>query len=314
MWHGLAVPKRRLGVALLVPPPWDREIDGLRRALGDGALGRMPPHLTLVPPVNVREDRLDDALAVVRRAAAGSAPVTVSLGPTATFLPATPVLYLTVGGLGLPDVHRLREAVFAEPLHRPLTHPFEPHVTLADEVSADRIGAAGLALADYAIEVTFDRVHLLEEGPGRVWRPVADAALEAPAVVARGGLELELAVSEHLDVEAAASAQAWSSTRGAPAPVAVTARRNGLVVGTVAGWVRDDVAQLAELVVAPAERRQGVGSHLLARFLAEAAGRGARLARTAAAPGTPAEAFLLARGWSARSATSSLDLVRHLHP
>lgn len=314
MWHGLAVPKRRLGVALLVPPPWDREIDGLRRALGDGALGRMPPHLTLVPPVNVREDRLDDALAVVRRAAAGAAPVTVSLGPPATFLPATPVLYLTVGGPGLAEVHRLRNAVFVEPLHRPLTYAFEPHVTLADEVSAERIGAAGLALADYAVEVTFDRLHLLEEGPGRVWRPVGDAALEAPAVVARGGLELELAVSDHIDVEAAASAQAWSSTGDDLAPVAVTARRQGLVVGTVAGWVRGDVAHLAEMVVAPAERRQGVGSHLLARFLAEAACRGARLARTTAGPGTAAEAFLLARGWSVGSGTSSVDLVRRLGP
>lgn len=301
-------------MALLVPPPWDREINGLRRALGDGALARMPPHLTLVPPVNVREDRLDDALAVVRRAAAGAAPVTVSLGPPATFLPATPVLYLTVGGLGLADVHRLRNAVFAEPLHRPLTYAFAPHVTLADEVSADRIGAAGLALADYAVEVTFDRLHLLEEGPGRVWRPVADAALEAPAVVARGGLELELAVSDQLDVEAAASAQAWSSTSDGPVPVAVTARRHGLVVGTVVGFVRGGVAQLAELAVAPAERRQGVGSHLLARFLAEAAGRGAHLARTTAGPGTAAEAFLLARGWSVGSGTSSVDLVRHLHP
>ncbi len=57
------VPKRRLGVALLIPAPLDREIDGLRRAVGDGALGRIPPHLTLVPPVNVREDRLGEALA-----------------------------------------------------------------------------------------------------------------------------------------------------------------------------------------------------------------------------------------------------------
>ncbi len=63
----------RLGVALLVPPPFDTEIDGLRRALGDGALGRIPAHLTLVPPVNVREERLGEALAALRRAAAARA-------------------------------------------------------------------------------------------------------------------------------------------------------------------------------------------------------------------------------------------------
>ena len=98
--------KRRLGVALLVPPPLDVEIDGLRRAVGDGALGRIPAHLTLVPPVNVREDRLDDAVAVLRRAAAAAAPFEVDLGPPATFLPINPVLYLALAGRGQDDVQR----------------------------------------------------------------------------------------------------------------------------------------------------------------------------------------------------------------
>ena len=62
--------KARLGVALLLPAGVSAEVDGLRRALGDGALGRIPAHLTLVPPVNVREDRLGHALAVLRSAAA----------------------------------------------------------------------------------------------------------------------------------------------------------------------------------------------------------------------------------------------------
>lgn len=301
-------------MALLVPPPWDREIDGLRRALGDGALGRMPPHLTLVPPVNAREDRLDDALAVVRRAAAGAAPVTVSLGPPATFLPATPVLYLPVAGPGLAAVHRLRNAVFAEPLQRPLTYPFEPHVTLADDVSPERIAAAGQALAAYVVEVTFDRVHLLEEGPGRVWRPIADAALAAPAVIGRGGLELELAVSEQLDaITAAWLARQHPPSDADPTPLVVTARRDGAVVGTATGWVRGGSADLVQLVVDPAERRQGVGSHLLARFLVEAAGRGARLARTTTYNDSLAEAFFRSRGWLPEAkADRSVELVRHL--
>jgi hypothetical protein len=54
--------RRRLGVVLLVPDPVRREIDGLRRALGAGSLGRVPAHLTLVPPVNVREDDLEAGL------------------------------------------------------------------------------------------------------------------------------------------------------------------------------------------------------------------------------------------------------------
>src|SRR5687768_1707749 len=116
------MPRRRFGVALLIPPPLDREIDGLRRACGDGSLGRIPPHLTLVPPVNVREDAVDRALAVLRAAAASLGGLTLSLGPAATFHPHTPVLYLAVGG-DLERLARLRDEVFVAPLARRLTWP-----------------------------------------------------------------------------------------------------------------------------------------------------------------------------------------------
>jgi 2'-5' RNA ligase len=198
----------RLGVALLVPAPLDAEIDGMRRALGDGTLGRMPAHLTLVPPVNVREDRLGEALAVLRRAAAATRPLTVTLGPPASFLPDSPTIYLRVDG----DVQALRDRVFVEPLARPVTWPFVAHVTLADEAPPERIDAALSALADYQVEVAFDRVHLLREGPGRVWEPIADAVFAPPAVIGRGGLPVEITVSERLDPEA------W------PSPLAAAAR------------------------------------------------------------------------------------------
>jgi 2'-5' RNA ligase len=64
-----------LGVALLLPDPAATEVDGLRRALGDGSLGRIPAHLTLVPPVNVRADDMPAALDLLRRAATQTRPL-----------------------------------------------------------------------------------------------------------------------------------------------------------------------------------------------------------------------------------------------
>jgi 2'-5' RNA ligase len=238
----------RLGVALLVPKPFDTEVDGMRRALGDGTLGRMPAHLTLVPPVNVREDRLGEALAVLRRAA--------------TFLPNNPTLFLAVAG----DVQALRDRVFVDPLARPLTWPFVPHVTLADEAEPGTITAALEALADYVVDVTFDRVHLLREGPGRVWTPIADAAFAAPAVIGRGGLPVEITVTESVDPEARALAGAQ--------PLVVTARADGAVAGYAEGWCCPPAAHLSALVVAPEQAHLGVDRHLLAAFRSEAAARG----------------------------------------
>jgi 2'-5' RNA ligase len=170
------VPKRRFGVALLVPAPLDHEVDGLRRALGDPALGRIPAHLTLVPPVNVRDDRVDDALAVLREASAAVEPFEAELGPAASFLPDNPVVYLDVGG-DVGALNLLRDAVFVEPLARPLTWPFVPHVTIADDAAPERIEAALIALSDYRVRITFDAVHLLEEQPGRLWEPIAEEPL-----------------------------------------------------------------------------------------------------------------------------------------
>jgi 2'-5' RNA ligase len=250
--------KRRLGVALLVPAPVDAEIDGLRRAAGDGALGRIPAHITLVPPVNVREERMDDALARLRTAAAEAKPFEITLGPPASFLPDSPTLYLAVSGPGLDDLHALRDRVFADPLARPLTWPFVPHVTLADEMAPARIDAALSALADYEAHVRFERLHLLQEGAGRMWTPIADAPFRAPAVIGRGGLPLEITVSE------------------TPAPhwFVVTARRQGEVVGRAEGWTRDDHAHLVDITVALEHQGQGIGSHLLAACMSLAAERG----------------------------------------
>lgn len=80
-----------------MPAPLDREVDGLRRALGDSSLGRIPAHLTLVPPVNIRAEDRACALDVLRSAGARTRAFVASLGPAATFGPDSPVVYLAVG-------------------------------------------------------------------------------------------------------------------------------------------------------------------------------------------------------------------------
>ncbi|MDQ3353121.1 MAG: GNAT family N-acetyltransferase [Actinomycetota bacterium] len=312
------MPRLRLGVALLVPRPVADEIDVLRRACGDKGPARIAAHCTLVPPVNVREDRLDDALAALRRAAAATRLITVVLGPPATFLPVNPVLYLEVDDVA-EAVRALRDRVFVEPLARSLTWPFHHHVTVVDGGDPERLGAAAQVLAGYRAEVAFERIHLLQEqrdGEGqRIWRPIADAAFAAPAMVGRGGLELELAVSESLDPEARAFCEREWAVHDhdrygevMPRDLAITARREGRVVGTAKGWTSAPSAHLDDLVVAAAHRNEGIGAHLVAAFLSEAAGRGCRLARTRTEAGGPAEGFWRRLGWveEARFETYSL--------
>jgi 2'-5' RNA ligase/GNAT superfamily N-acetyltransferase len=294
------VSRHRLGVALLLSGGIGAEVDGLRRALGDGSLGRIPPHVTLVPPVNVPGDRLAAAVDLLLVAGAATAPFRLTLGPAATFHPVTPVVYLAVGG-DLDALAGLRDRVFAPPLIRSLTHPFVPHATLADEVAPDRIAAAVVALAGMATEVTVDRVHLLREGRGRRWTPVADAPFAPPAVVGRGGLGVELTTSQLVDPVAAALLTADADPDGSaasrPEPWAVTARRDGCVLGLARGGAVADRLEVDALVVEPAHRRQGVGRHLVAAVERLGRERGATAA-VAAFPDGPGDALLAGAGWA----------------
>lgn len=299
------MPRRRLGVALLVPVPLDKEVDGLRRALGDPARSRIPPHVTLVSPVNVREDHLPHALSVLRQAAAATRAFPATLGPGASFLPESPVVYLALAE-GASEVEDLRRRVLAGPLERPGARPFVPHVTVCDEAPLELIDQALATLARFRAEVRFSRLHLLEEGEGRVWSPIADFPFRGPAVIGRGGLPLSLSVTERVDPEVASFAAAawerhqreelgaaWSPDR----PVAITARRQEEVVGLAEGRVRGQALLLDRLVVDPACRSEGIGTHLLSALCSHAAEQACTLVWALAPGGSRAARFLEGRGF-----------------
>lgn len=282
------MPKVRLGVALVVPAPVCFEIDGLRRALGEPFVERVPPHLTLVPPVNVRLDAVAAAVAVLRRAATTVRSLALTLGPVTDFWPDNPTLYLAVGGAPdeLAALTRLRDAVLQPPLERRLTWPFVPHVTVHDDHPAEAIAGAEAVLAGYRATVTFDAVHLLEErrhgDAHRRWVPVAEARFGPARMIGRGGLELDLHVSGLVDPEAAAFLATIDPARpdrdepdvpAGCAPIVVTGRREGAVVGVARGWSGAGLTELVDVVVHPGARRQGIGRHLTAALHDAGSGR-----------------------------------------
>lgn len=291
------MPRRRLGVVLLVPPPVAAEVDGLRRALGDPALGRVPPHVTLVPPVNVREDAVHEAVALVREAAASTAPLTLTLGPVRSFLPVNPVVYLDVGGPSVDTLRRLADDLLRGPLARERTYDFVPHVTVADDLAEDRIPAAMSALAGYHhVIVKVPGIHVLQERRDdegrRVWRPLAGVAFGRPAVVNRGGLELTIEVHDRVPPDAG---DLGADLAGAD--LVLVARRAEGVVGVLGGRVRGAKAWLEGIEVRPDAADEGVGSQLLAAFESDVVERGAHRLFARAAPDSRGESFLAGRGW-----------------
>ena len=173
--------RARLGVVALLPEPVGIHVQAWRRALGDPMAGRIGPHLTLVPPQTVAGRDLDRAVALVERAAAEAVPFLVELAGAATFLPASPVAYLVVREGG-PALQALEAALRASPLDR-RTHPFHPHVTVAQDLPADRIEAAARELAGFRASFPVREVALLREERDKVWRPLAAATVGASTAV-----------------------------------------------------------------------------------------------------------------------------------
>ena len=287
------VVRGRLGVVLPLPVATAAEVDGVRRALGHDGARAVPPHITVVPPVNVAPRAEDDALAAVRDAAAATPPLAVVLGPAGTFWPATPVVYLSVHG-DVEGIERLHGRLDDGPWARPTTWPFVPHVTVANDMEPARIPTAVELLAPYRSEATLTAVRVMREEVDGAWTLLEDVALSGRHVVGRGGLEVVIDAGSAPDREAVRRlAGVWGRD---PLPFALTARREGGVVGAATGTT-DDVVWLDRLVVDPAARFQGVGTQLLRAVEALGPARGCALAVALCRAGSPAVAWLSSRGW-----------------
>lgn len=312
----VCVPRRRLGVTLLLPPRESAEIDGLRRACGDPSLDLIPPHVTLVPPVNVREADVPEALAIVRVAAAASEPFVAWAGPPESFAPSSPVLYLPVED---PDgtIAKLRGRLLTGPLARKAPWPFVPHITICDDMPEAEMKAAIQLLVHYRREIELGAAAVLEqlrdEGGLRRWVTVAETPLGAPVTVGRGGFEIEITparlggpdidaflAAELADRPAGEAAGSGGGARSeVPAgalPLVVAARVEGRVVGCLMGWTAAEVARLSAVLVAEPERGQGIGGHLLGHFMAAASRRGAHHVQSEDL-NPQEEALLAARGF-----------------
>ena len=262
----------RLGIAILLPEPARTEVRALRRALGSPSLDTQPPHITLVPPVNVRAEHIDDVMAVARSAAASvDGPLRLRLGPPATFAPVSPVLYLGVHGDAVDRLRTLPSLLLQGPLQRMPTYDYVPHCTLHELADDELVNAAMRSMGDFRWVIEANGFDVLRQDDDRVWRTLADFTFAQPVVRGRGGIEIVLRRSSTLPPDAARLLEAVDAIGVEPVPEgwSVDARNPaGVLLGAVSGvfdtnGVGGRFADIEALAVDPAERRQGIGDRLL---------------------------------------------------
>ena len=296
--------RQRLGVVLLIPQPLATEIDG--RAVP--SVTRRDPHRSAhhagvagqrrragpAPRLHRRPHRrVDDRAAHVADRAGGH------------LRAGEPVAYLRVGGepRTLEALEQLRTMCLEGPLERSSESP---------SASSSRTSRSPTSCPSPASRRPLrccptSRCRRPSTGstcspscPAGSGRPIADAPLgERPSVVGRGSLPLELTVSGRPDVEAAALLSFEEASAGTP--FAVTARRDDEVVAAGWGWSARGGLEVADLVVAPEHRGQGIGRHVLAAVVALASGASARWWARRRPWTAPGAALLAAAGFASVS-------------
>lgn len=165
-----------LGVAVAVPEPFAAALRDGRAATGDPAAVAVPPHVTVVPPLQVPPGTVDEVVDHVRRTVAEVPAFAITLVGTGTFRPVSDVVFVQVVD-GATACDRLQEAVRTGPLSRRLAFPYHPHVTVAHDVPTEALDRVQAQLADFRAAFDVEQVSVYRCGEDGVWRVLAAAPL-----------------------------------------------------------------------------------------------------------------------------------------
>ena len=150
-----------IGVAIALPSHYAAQVRAVREAAGDPLAEVVPPHITLLPPTAVDVGSLEEVMRHLRNVATGTQPFDVHLDEVGTFLPVSPVVYLSLrSGAKECDSLQARVRDRRGPLARSLSFPFHPHVTLAHEVADEGLDVAARQGAGLVMDFTVTKLHL----------------------------------------------------------------------------------------------------------------------------------------------------------
>jgi 2'-5' RNA ligase len=164
---------RNIGIALGIPEPYGRELQGWRERLGDPNAKRIVPHVTLLPPMEVESNSLEPIEEHLRRIAAEEKTFDIQLRGSATFLPVSPVVFVPLVQ-GISECERLEMRVRSGPLAREARFPYHPHVTVAHDLPPEALNRAFESLRGYEAVFRVWGFTLFEQDGDGTWRPQRD--------------------------------------------------------------------------------------------------------------------------------------------
>lgn len=127
-----------LGVYVNLPQPWSAFISNKRMEIGDSLAENCAPHITLLPPTPVAKSQLNTFLKDLKHIADTSKSFWVGLDSSSNFLPVSTVSFIKVS-YGYDECKVLHDKIYGCVENASPRFPFHPHVTLAHNISVEKI-------------------------------------------------------------------------------------------------------------------------------------------------------------------------------
>lgn len=160
-----------LGVAIELASP-AREILEDARARFDPAPVEIPPHVTILAPIDVDADAMPAVTRHLAAVARVTSPFRLEVAGASSFRPVTPVVFIALGA-GAAECVALESRVRSGDMAVELRYPYHPHVTIAHDVADDVLDDALAQLSDFEFSQDVDRMGLYENVAGR-WELVQE--------------------------------------------------------------------------------------------------------------------------------------------
>ena len=156
---------RTIGVAIVISSP-AREILEQARAGYEPTAGQMPPHVTVLAPLDVDDETMTAVVRHLERVALATKPFSLSMRGTGTFRPVSPVVFVVVS-TGVSDCADLEASVRSGDMAVEARYPYHPHVTLAHDVADSMLDRAMGELSDFSADMLVRSMGLYERRDGR---------------------------------------------------------------------------------------------------------------------------------------------------
>ncbi|MDQ1731783.1 MAG: hypothetical protein QOK10_1942 [Pseudonocardiales bacterium] len=160
--------KITIGVAVAIPEPHASVLSEWRKRVGDPEAGKIPTHVTLLPPTEFLVQQLDVVEKHLERAAEQQTAFSMRLSGTGTFRPVSQVVFVQVSA-GIVECELLERTIRADPVHREVEFPYHPHVTVAHDLDDEQLDLAYDALRDFIAQFPVDRFVMYSQDSTGAW-------------------------------------------------------------------------------------------------------------------------------------------------